>query len=263
MRRFFSSVCMMLCAFTAFSDESNPVTNESALSSSSISQTSDPEPGISSSEAQEVSSSSFVEPGSATSVEPCRTDEADNCKYESVTDDRDGKAYKTVKIGNLWWTAENINYKTEESFCYGDDDSNCAKYGRLYKWDDAVKACPDGWRLPTKNDFEDLFVAVGGRLSAGQVLKSTSGWKSDGDGRDAYGFSAIPAGYWDEYDSYGLEGSNAYFWSSTVYEHSDRSAYNMYMNYSAEHRYPDGNYDEAHLASNYKRRGLSVRCVKD
>jgi len=265
MRRFLSSVCMMLCAFTACSDESNPVTNESALSSSSISQTSDPEPGINSSEAQEVYSSSSVEPGSATSVEPCRTDEADNCKYESVADDRDGKVYKTVKIGNLWWTAENISYKTEKSYCYGDEDSNCAKYGRLYKWDDAVKACPNGWRLPTKNDFEDLFVAVGGRLSAGQVLKSTSGWKSDGNGRDAYGFSALPAGYMDEDVSglYSSESSHAFFWSSTVSEHSDGSAFNMYLNYSTERKYPDGSYDEAHLDTNYKRRGLSVRCVKD
>lgn len=247
-----------LSAFTACSDESNPVTKDTTLSSSCVAQT-----PVSSSDESSVLSSSSVEKISATFIEPCKTADADNCEYDTLKDDRDGKTYKTVKIGNLWWTAENINYKTEGSLCYGDDDSNCTKYGRLYKWDDATKACPNGWRMPSKIEFDDLFVIVGGRLSAGQVLKSTSGWKSDGNGRDAYGFSAIPAGYWDEYDSYGLEGSNAYFWSSTVYEHSDRSAYNMYMNYSAEHRYPDGNYDEAHLASNYKRRGLSVRCVKD
>jgi uncharacterized protein (TIGR02145 family) len=249
---------VMLSVLAACSDESNPVIKDTTLSSSSIVQN-----PSSSNEEPTVLSSGSVENTIATFIEPCKTADADNCEYDSLVDDRNGQTYKTVKIGNLWWTAENINYKTEGSFCYGDDESNCVKYGRLYKWNGAMMACPNGWRLPTKIEFDDLFVIVGGRLSAGQVLKSTSGWKYDGNGRDAYGFSAIPAGYWDEHDSYGLEGSHAYFWSSTVYEYSDQSAYNMCLNYSAEHRYPDGSYDEAHLDSNYKRRGLSVRCVKD
>ena len=205
-----------LSAFTACSDESNPVTKDTTLSSSCVAQT-----PVSSSDESSVLSSSSVEKISATFIEPCKTADADNCEYDTLKDDR------------------------------------------LYKWDDATKACPNGWRMPSKIEFDDLFVIVGGRLSAGQVLKSTSGWNSDGNGRDAYGFSAIPAGYWDEYDSYGLEGSNAYFWSSTVSEHSDGSAFNMYLNYSTERKYPDGSYDEAHLDTNYKRRGLSVRCVKD
>ena len=64
----------------------------------------------------------------------CKTEKKDNCEYGSLTDDRDGQTYKTVKIGEQIWMAENLNYEELNSYCYNDSAEYCAKYGRLYTW---------------------------------------------------------------------------------------------------------------------------------
>lgn len=165
----------------------------------------------------------------------------------TMTDSRDGKTYKTVKIGKQVWMAENLNYESENSFCYDDDAANCTKYGRLYTWAAAMDSvgkwsangkgcggydkkcsptypvrgvCPEGWHLPSKAEFKILFESVGGKNVAGKMLKSRSGWKDDGNGTDTFGFSALPAGDGKMYDfvRFGNVGHAACFWSSTEYE---------------------------------------------
>ncbi|MBR2020944.1 MAG: hypothetical protein IJ939_00775, partial [Clostridia bacterium] len=111
---------------------------------------------------------------SSDSVVGCKTEKEDNCEYSELADDRDGQTYKTVKIGDQWWMAENLNYETDSSFCYKDSAEFCEKYGRLYTWDAVVDVCPDGWHLPSKAEWETLITAVGGRATAGKMLKSTS-----------------------------------------------------------------------------------------
>jgi uncharacterized protein (TIGR02145 family) len=108
------------------------------------------------------------------------------------TDDRDGKMYRIVRIGSQVWMAENLNYQTVGSWCYDDDTSNCAKYGRLYTWDAAMAACPASWHLPSREEWDKLVAFVGGIDSAGTKLKSKS---PDWDGTDDYEFSAMPGGY--------------------------------------------------------------------
>ena len=71
---------------------------------------------------------------------------------DSFVDVRDGQVYKTVKIGNQVWMAENLSYKTPNSFCFVDADSNCTKYGRLYTWEASENVCPAGFHLPTVDE---------------------------------------------------------------------------------------------------------------
>ena len=114
---------------------------------------------------------------------------------ESFTDLRDGHSYDIVQIGSQTWMAENLNYEIEGSACPEGDKRNCSKYGRLYTWKAAQKACPEGWHLPDRADFEQLISAAGGTEVAGNALKSTSGWFKKGNGSDEFGFNALPAGY--------------------------------------------------------------------
>ncbi|WP_295098139.1 fibrobacter succinogenes major paralogous domain-containing protein [uncultured Fibrobacter sp.] len=174
-----------------------------------------------------------------------------NSSAGTLVDTRDGKKYRTIKIGNQTWIAENLNYETRDSYCYQDDEINCSKYGRFYKWNAAIKACPSGWHLPSKAEFETLFNSVGGRQVAGKSLKSKKGWKNGGDGTDAFGFSALPAGDVDDNGLYGHEGL-AYFWSSTEYNSND--AYDMYLYF---------NDVSANLFRTSKYGVSSVRCVMD
>ena len=197
----------------------------------------------------------------------------------SITDSRDGQSYKTVSIGSQTWMAENLNYKTADSYCYSDNASNCTKYGRFYTWAAAMDSvgmwstngkgcgynktcsptypvrgvCPEGWHLPTQTEWNTLFAAVGGQSTAGKILKSTSGWNSSGNGTDAYSFSALSAGNRYNDGGYYGEGDLAYFWSST--ESNNDNADDMYLTY-----HNDG---IAYLGYDYKDDGFSVRCVKD
>lgn len=78
-----------------------------------------------------------------------------------VIDPRDGQVYNTTQIGGLEWFAQNLNYAFPGSYCYNDDTKNCKKYGRLYRWEDALAACPTGWHLSTDFEWQKLEMALG------------------------------------------------------------------------------------------------------
>ena len=147
---------------------------------------------------------------------------SENGWVEDITglvDERDGQSYGVVRIGNQVWMAQNLNYATEGSRCYADDLSNCELYGRFYNWTEASTACPSGWHLPSKEEWETLASATGVDYYQTAPLRSTMGWEGDANGTDTFGFSALPAGLmWD----YGSEQSGfaAGFWadSSITYE---------------------------------------------
>ena len=219
----------------------------------------------------------------------------------SITDSRDGQSYKTVKIGKQTWMAENLNYKTEKSYCYGFDSTKCLKYGRLYSWEGAKDACPTGWHVPKLTDWMTLFFTVKDTLSVGRVLRSSSDWKDlrgneYGNGTDDYGFSALPGGYIN--GSARDLGHKAYFWGYTndgkTYSIKFGGAYDdlgceLQKEKEEKNRYPTSKllqwhrYDSSHdidvlknedlcLPKNYNSvvweyisedANLYVRCVKD
>ena len=174
----------------------------------------------------------------------------------TMTDERDGKTYKTVTIGTQTWMAENLNYDTDATNCYDGREDLCTIYGGLYKWGAAMVVCPSGWHLPDTTEWKMLITAVGGESTAGRMLKSTSGWDDykgeNVNGTDAYSFAVLPAGYYfGNVMDYRYEGSYTCFWSSTGNRNTG-SAY--YMRVFVR--------DDASLyyENNYK---FSVRCVQD
>ena len=205
-----------------------------------------------------------------------------------MTDTRDGQVYRTVKIGDQVWMAENLNYYDEsnlsvktKSWCYGKSDNKdsftCDVAGRLYTWAAAIDSaklytdmsldcgynktctlpatvqgvCPKAWHLPSKTEWETLFTVVGGQSTAGKVLKSQTGWNIGGNGTDAFGFNALPVGYKGDYSDLEFDGYAAYFWSSTE---SGERAYYMSLSHSK---------DKVKLNDDSKFLGFSVRCVMD
>ena len=135
-------------------------------------------------------------------------------KKNEFKDPRDKQKYRTVQVAGLEWFADNLNYKTEGSFCYKDDEDQCMVYGRFYTWDAAKKACPAGFRLPTHADFESLWTAAGADFNAGYLLKADYGWSGDTNGNDTLKFSAMPAGNRFDDETYGNMAKFAFFWSS-------------------------------------------------
>lgn len=231
------------------SSSSSKVTSSSSLAKSSSSSA---KAVSSSSKKNEVSSSSKeVESSSSGKVSWAYLNPA--ISYGEMTDNRDGQVYKTVKIGEQTWMAENLNFEVANSDCYKDSAIYCAKYGRLYTWTAAKEVCPANWHLPDSTECAKLFDAVGGQYVAGTELKSIIDWVENGNGGvDVYGFSAIPAGYKNKEGEYGGLGEYANFWPST--EYNDEKAYLMFFYYGGR---------GGMIGNDYKDDLYSVRCIKN
>lgn len=173
---------------------------------------------------------------------------------DTFTDQRDGNVYRTVKIGEQVWLAENFNYETEGSAFFNDNPIYGEKYGRLYDFETAKKVCPVGWHLPTCLDWDELFYFVASFYAedpyddAGKHLKSKSS-----EGEDSFGFAALLGGSYSfkglSIDEYGL------WWSADKYNIDDDNlacsfSMNCYEDYICRHDTWIGD-------------KLSVRYVKD
>jgi len=168
----------------------------------------------------------------------------------TFTDPRDGKVYKTITIGTQTWTAENLNYATEDSWC-----NQCETYGRLYTLDAAVHACPKGWHLPSDSEWQTLINFLGGDSIAGGKMKETdtTHWKNPNTGAtNSSGFSALPCGSRSLDGIFLKIGYIGYFWTTTQTNSGDIWAF--FLDYRSKyivHSYVD------------KKVGLSVRCIRD
>lgn len=160
--------------------------------------------------------------------------------------------YKTANIGGVVWMAENLNIETDGSYCYNDVPDNCSIYGRLYTYEAAQTACPDGWHLATTIEWDFLNNTVGTNSSASYYLKSMAGWWTDvGNGNDAYGFTALPGGIRNINGVYSDLTLAGYFWADGAYDNS--ASYELH-------------YNTSNLAQQTKipeETAMSVRCVYD
>lgn len=178
------------------------------------------------------------------------------------TDPRDGQTYKTVKLkdGNTWM-AQNLNFDVGEGcWIYGDDSIHEEVYGRLYRWEVAHKACPDGWHLPSDDEWWRMISYYGTIYNEKKGQQQNT---NDADGKEAFkalvmnkniGFSARLGGLFNSYDgNCELLGDTGYYWSATK---KDTSFARIYY-FARIQNHTLARYDHSIL------NGASCRCIKD
>jgi uncharacterized protein (TIGR02145 family) len=192
-----------------------------------------------------------------------------------MTDDN-GNTYQTVQIHNQCWMKSNINVGIRidstdtpsdngviEKYCYHDDDLYCEEYGGLYTFEEAVQyyiegpqgICPEGWHVPSYQEWAELVNFAGGQDTAGGRLKEMGwdhwDWPNSG-ASDLYGFRAYGAGelfVWSPWPSYAYLKKSTYFRTSTKYYFASLSNNTTRLTmYNRE---------------GFNRSGFSVRCVKN
>lgn len=189
-------------------------------------------------------------------------------------DERDGREYRTVQIGDQCWMAENLaylpsvgpsenSYEEAHYYVYGYFGTNIDQakatenyktYGVLYNWPAAIEACPSGWHLPSNDEWWQLVHHIGAGPSSGRVLKSITGWDQGNPGTDLFGFTALPAGTSNgRYFGFIGLGFRASWWLSNISNSNQYRAHRFYLT-DQDRIY------ENELPMSY---GLSVRCIKD
>jgi len=195
--------------------------------------------------------------------------------------------YESVKIGNQEWMTRNLDVdrfrngdliphvesddeweeageKNQPAWCYYDNDpENGKKYGKLYNWyavNDPRGLAPEGWHVPTDEEWTILINFLGGKVVSGHKMKSVNDWNDwednygeikNGNGDNSSGFNALPGGC-RHYDGFNGIGHGTFFWSAT--EDDDYFACNRYLiNYN-------GNVS---MNSYEKLDVFSVRCLRD
>ena len=215
----------------------------------------------------------------AINYDPEATSNDGSC-YHDVLTDIDGNEYQAVQIGEQLWMSENLkvtkyrdgtaiptglsnseweNTTSGAYAVYDNNETHADTYGYLYNWyavDDSRNIAPDGWHVPTDDEWTTLTDYLGGTSVAGGKMKETgtSHWNSPNTGAtNESGFTAFPGGYRNDGDgNYGNIGSSGYFWSSS--EIYSSLAWERLLNYNSS---------EVNRYYTNKEHGFSVRCVRD
>jgi len=206
-------------------------------------------------------------------------------EIEYITD-IDGNVYKTVKIGDQWWMAENLKvthyrngdpikyvtdrdewyYLTTGAYCYYDNNDSLGQiYGGLYNWfaiDDERNIAPEGWHVPSEDEWDVLkrylFENEIYWDQQGTALKSQNQWRRQNEsiitGTDIYGFTAIPSGQRYENAEFKNLAKTYNFWLTTEVYKSDTHVRVPYITCTSNATY---------ISNLIKEYGFSVRCVKD
>ena len=186
--------------------------------------------------------------------------------------DIDGNVYNTIKIGSQVWMAENLNvrhYRNGDAipnvsgeqwddlvtgaYCIYDNSNDIRSiYGLLYNWyavDDSRNICPEGWHIPTMNEWETL-------AAAGLELKETgtTHWMSPNTcGPNSSGFEALPGGNCGYNGNFNALTEAGYWWSA-----NEDDSENAWLSIMSNH-----NPGLSGWLNMYKWGGSSVRCIQD
>ena len=105
---------------------------------------------------------------------------------ESIVEDSSGNEYPILEFNKKKWLAQNLNFKTSNSWCFDNDENNCSTFGRLYTWKAAQSACNslgNGWRLPTEKEWLELISQFGGyRIGEKRIGNTKKGYNALIDG---------------------------------------------------------------------------------
>ncbi|MEX2485434.1 MAG: fibrobacter succinogenes major paralogous domain-containing protein [Brumimicrobium sp.] len=201
------------------------------------------------------------------------------CGGSNTYRDQNGNIIKTVEIDNNIWMAENLNVdkflngdpipeaKTKEewvkagqerkaAWCYyNNDPENGKKYGKLYNWYAVIDErgiVPKGWRVPSFKDWGRMMMSLGGLDIAGDILKSTSGWLEEKNGKNSIGFNGEPNGCRNYNGEFHKLSESSYWWTTT--EQDTKRLWYIGVNYQG-----------SQVGSGYalKEMGLAIRCVRD
>jgi len=184
----------------------------------------------------------------------------------TFNDVRDGKTYPWVRIGNQTWMAENLNYRTSDSWCYDNNESNCVIYGRLYTWyatmngeassntipSNVQGVCPQSWHLPSDEEWNILVNYLGVDHGGKMKESGTKHWNSPNtSATNSSGFTALPGGSFFQRSFQGL-GYGSSWWSASEFSETDAFVHQLSNNYSRAFR-----------GFHNKQNGFSIRCIKD
>ncbi|HEU4529904.1 MAG TPA: FISUMP domain-containing protein [Steroidobacteraceae bacterium] len=169
---------------------------------------------------------------------------------DALVDARDGRTYRTARIGAQHWLTQNAMFAGPGSWCFGDEQADCDINGRLYTWEGARQACPDGARLPSDEDWIALEVALGmtPEDASKDRARGTQGARLRRGGDS--GFDAPISGYRRPDGSYVRRGERAAYWTSSETNAED-----------AWHRDVRSDVDTIYRSPVTKTYALSVRCV--
>jgi uncharacterized protein (TIGR02145 family) len=151
-----------------------------------------------------------------------------------------------------YWMLTNLNAATPESYCYDDDPANCERYGRLYTWASAIKACASlgpAWRLPSMEDWKKLAQAYGGVFADGPDNGKAAYQEMLVGGRS--GLEMLLGGGRD-HPEYERREAHGFYWSTS--EESPTSV--RYLNFGK------GSQTVYDQHGGEKSSAYSVRCVK-
>jgi uncharacterized protein (TIGR02145 family) len=190
---------------------------------------------------------------------------------DSFVDERDGTEYCITTIGTQVWMADNLQFSSDSNAYLNPSNPSTvnAVYGRLYTFDEANQVCPNGWHLPTDEEWKTMEMTLG--MSAiqadalndrgtdeGVQLKSGEEWNSSVnvgvEGTNSVGFNALPSGEWNPSFGpfFGL-GAEASYWTASVRD-TTGAAWMRALTY-----------DNATIKRSYAtpKMGFACRCVED